>query len=83
MTIIAIAAAALAAVFAYNKRRQQDPVAADAVVHKIRQSTSVVLAIGDALWAILDALIFLTTRRPTAATPLRQFGGRTASDEAV
>lgn len=62
MTIIAIAAAAIAAVVAYNKRSAADPAGAENTVRKIRQSTSVVLAIGDALWAILDALIFLTRR---------------------
>lgn len=65
ITIISIAVAAIAAVSSYNKRRAQDPEGTDATVNGIRQSTSVVLAVGNAIWAVLDALMFLT----------RSFGG--------
>ena len=65
LTIIGIGLAAIAAVRGYNSRREADPAGTDQAVHQIRQSTSVVLAVGNAIWAVLDALMFLT----------RSFGG--------
>lgn len=65
LTIIGIGLAAIAAVRTYNRRRANDPVGTDVAVTHIRQSTSVVLAVGNAIWAVLDALMFLT----------RTFGG--------
>ena len=65
LTIIGIGLAAIAAVRTYNRRKADDPVGTDLAVTQIRQSTSVVLAVGNAIWAVLDALMFLT----------RTFGG--------
>lgn len=65
LTILAIAGAAITAVRAYNRKKTEDPEGTEIVVHQIRQSTSVVLAVANACWAVLDALIFLT----------RSFGG--------
>ena len=60
ITIISIAVAAIAAVRSYNQRAQNDPEGTQATVTGIRQSTSVILAVGNAIWAVLDALMFLT-----------------------
>jgi len=65
LTIIGIGIAAIAAVRTYNRKRDNDPEGTEVAVHTIRQSTSVVLAVGNAIWAVLDALMFLT----------RSFGG--------
>ena len=65
ITIIGIGIAAIAAVRMYNRKQATDPQGTEVVVHSIRQSTSVVLAVGNAIWAVLDALMFLT----------RTFGG--------
>lgn len=65
ITILAIAAAAISAVRSFNRKREADPAGTEVAVTHIRQSTSVVLAVANAVWAVLDALIFLT----------RQFGG--------
>jgi hypothetical protein len=65
LTIIGIGIAAIAAVRTYNRKREADPTGTDVAVTHIRQSTSVVLAVGNAIWAVLDALMFLT----------RTFGG--------
>lgn len=90
MTIIAIALGAIAAVATYRRSQSKNPAATNDKVHQIRQSTSVVLAIGEALWAILDALIFLTKatgRSGGTVAPLRtngggSFGQRIAADTA-
>lgn len=92
ITIISIAVAAIAAVRSYNQRAKVDPVGTQETVTGIRQSTSVILAVGSAIWAILDALMFLT--RPTGGgnsgggggggNPLRQqnvFGKTPAGDQ--
>lgn len=65
LTIIGIGIAAIAAVRTYNRKHEDDPQGTEVAVHTIRQSTSVVLAVGNAIWAVLDALMFLT----------RSFGG--------
>lgn len=60
LTIIGIGLAAIAAVRTYNRKKTEDPEGTDVAVVRIRQSTSVVLAVGNAIWAVLDALMFLT-----------------------
>jgi len=79
-----IAAAAIGAVTAYRRKVKADPEGASNTVRNIRQSTSVVLAIGDAIWAVLDALMLVLRRTggpqvATASGP--RFGTRAASDE--
>ena len=87
LTILAIGAAAIAAVTGYNRARANNPDATASKVTTIRQSVSVVSAVTDAVWAVLDALIFLTRARgggntsgsalrPAAAT----FGRTVAAD---
>ena len=68
--IIGIAGAAMAALAAYNKAKNRDPEGAKATVTHLRQSTSVVLAIGTAIHAVLDALQLITR----ATNGLRQPG---------
>ena len=86
LTIIGLGLAAIAAVTGYNKSRQTHPEETTEKVTKIRQSMAVVLAIGEAVWAVLDALISLTKPRLTGGggnQPLRSspgFGQRLASD---
>lgn len=94
-TILALAAAALAAVAAFRKTPEgQAATEGDSTMNKVRRSTSVVLALAEALWTILDALTFVTGRRVSpvsggtvraSASPLRTpgFGSQTASDVAV
>ena len=85
MTILAIAAGAIAAIQAYRRRRAEDPEGTNEKVGQIRQSVAVVLAIADALWSVLDALISLTRPRGNRAVngspsgPLRPIG-QVASD---
>lgn len=88
MTIIAIALAAIAAVKSYNNKKAADPEGTDLAVRNIKQSTSVVLAIGSAIYAILDALMFLTRTFASSAPsngggtrPPVAFGTRVASDD--
>lgn len=87
LTIIAIAGAAIAAVATYN-RRSNEPSTQSKVV-AIRQSVSVVTAVADAIWAVLDALIFLTRRSGGGNTggsslrPAPVFGRTTADDVAT
>lgn len=87
MTIIALAAAALAAITAFT--RTPEGVAStggDTSLVKIRRSTSVVLALAEGLWTLLDALAFVTGRRVASAAgrsaPLRApgFGSQAAGD---
>lgn len=86
MTVAALAILAIGALKTYNDSRRSDPVGTDNKIHSIRQSTSVVLAIGEAIWAVLDALMFLTRSRgggSPQSQPLRPpggFGQRVASD---
>lgn len=74
MTIIAIGAGAIAAITAYRKRQAADPQGVGDKVARIRQSTSVVLAIADAVWSVLDALIFLVKPRGGGGNQVRRFG---------
>lgn len=59
--IIGIATAAIAAVKAYNRAKDADEQHARHAVTSLRQSTGVVLAIGRAIVAVLDALQLITT----------------------
>ena len=94
MTIISIAAAALAAVALYRRHRASTATSGSTsteAIDNIRRSTSVVLAVADAIWTVLDALMFLTKPRMGASgittAPLRpaaaQFGRTVAADIAV
>lgn len=90
MTIISIALAALSAVALYRRHRLVTHTSgreSTMAIDNIRQSTSVVLAVADAIWTVLDALMFLTKPRSGAGfttAPLRpaatQFGTRIAAD---
>ena len=87
MTIIGLGLAAIAAVKAYNSSRDKSPEATNGKVTAIRQSLAVVLAIGEAVWAVLDALISLTKPRSSngggGGQPLRPpsaFGSRIAAN---
>ena len=59
--IIGIAGAAILAVTAYNQAKDRDPEMTRENVVTLRQSTNVVLAIGRAIVAVLDALQLITT----------------------
>jgi len=64
MTILLLAAAALAALAAF--RSSPEGVAAtvgDTTIVRVRRSTSVVLALAEATWTVLDALTLVTGRR--------------------
>lgn len=78
MTIVLIGAAAALSIAAYRRTTGNG---GDASIAGIRQSTSVILAIADAVWAVLDALVFLTRPRGGGAQPLRR-GIQVASDVA-
>lgn len=95
MTIIALAAAALGAVLAFRRTPEgQAATEGETAMTRMRRSTSVVLAVAEALWTILDALTMITGRRVTPVavgsaksgpTALRTpgFGSQPASDVAV
>jgi hypothetical protein len=88
MTVLALSILAIGALKTYNDSKRNDPEGTEGKIHSIKQSTSVVLAIGEAIWAVLDALMFLTRSRQsssaaaTNSTPLRPpgFGQRVAAD---
>lgn len=91
MTIITIAAAALAAVITYRNHRLNHALPLGVTspgIDGIRQSTAVILAVANGLWAILDALMFLRSggtpaaTAATSGTPLRRttFGSTMAAD---
>lgn len=82
MTILAIAVAALGAIAAFN-RTPEAPATTPGSVEKIRRSTSVVLAIAEAIWTVLDALVFVTGRRVQSVAVggrVQPRFGQTASD---
>lgn len=79
MTITLIAAVAALSIAAYRRSPSGEKISG------IRQSTAVVLAVADAVWAVLDALVSLV--RPRAGgggsgMPLRRPGVMVASDVA-
>jgi hypothetical protein len=64
MTVVLLALAALAALAAF--RRSPEGVAStegDTSLVRVRRSTSVVLALAESTWTILDALVLVTGRR--------------------
>lgn len=85
MTILALAAAALGALAAFN-RSTDAPQAQESNITRIRRSTSLVLALAEALWTVLDALVFVTGRRVQSVTVggqrsgVPRFGSQVASD---
>lgn len=82
-TILAAAAAAFSAVYAYNKAMAANPTKTAGTVRNIRQGVAVVTAVADAFWSIIDALQNLTRRSSVSATtasPLRRLGTTPASD---
>lgn len=88
MTILAIAAAALGALAAF-RRTPEGPPPEESGVTKIRRSTSVVLALAEAVWTVLDALVMVTGRRVQSVTvgsrnggggPSPRFGSQVSSD---
>lgn len=87
MTVIALGLGALAAIKAYTSSKSHDPEKTVEKVTGIRRSLAVVLAIAEAAWAVLDALISLTKPRVNGGggggQPLRppgSFGTRIAAD---
>ena len=88
MTILMIAAAAIGAVAAFRKTPEgQEATEGQTALTGVRRSTSVVLAIAEAVWAVLDALSMLTRPRAaatsTTAIPVRTprgFGTQVSSD---
>ena len=84
----AIASLAIAVVSVYNHTHGNQPEEAGKNVTRIRQSTSVVLAIGNAIHAILDALALINRGGSQIKAAMQQggsqvvprFGGQTASD---
>ena len=78
--VIAAAAGALLSLTAYNRSVAADPVATDGKVVSIRQAISVVLAIAEGIWSLLDALAFAT--RPARSTRTRpKWATSLASDD--
>jgi hypothetical protein len=75
MTILAIAAAALGALAAFGRTTDAPPPESNTGVTKIRRATSVVLAISEAIWTVLDALVFVTGRRVQSVTVGTRNGG--------
>ena len=68
--ILSIAGAAWAALRTYNSLKARDPDRAQTTVVSIRQTTSVVLAFSNAIFAVLDALQLIMPRPMLAtATP--------------
>ncbi len=64
MTILLLAGAALLALAAFrNSPEGVTATAADTTIVKVRRSTSVVLALAEATWTVLDALTLVTGRR--------------------
>ena len=79
--VIAAAAGALLSLTAYNRSVAADPVATNGKVVSIRQAISVVLAIAEGIWSLLDALAF-ATRPAKPSTRLKpRFASGLASDE--
>lgn len=86
----AIASLAVAVVTVYNRTHGDQPEEAGSNVKRIRQSTSVVLAIGNAIHAILDALALINRGGSQIKAAVQQggsqivpkFGGQTAADVA-
>lgn len=82
LTILSLAAAAAAAIAAFSRTPEGAAAAAtaDSPVVRIRRSTSVVLALAEALWTVLDALILVTGRRvsPVVAGQRGNGGGLVA-----
>lgn len=96
MTVLLLAGAALAALAAFRGSPEGITATADDTpLVRIRRSTSVVLALSEALWTILDALVLVTGRRvapvvagqrsPSAlvARGTPTFGSQAASDVPV
>lgn len=67
--ILAAAAAALLSLTAYRRAQRTDPELLAENMQQLRQATSVVLAIGNAFWAVMDALQLLF--RPSRYARLR------------
>ena len=79
MTIVLIGAAAALSIAAYRRTTSHG---GEASINGIRQSTSVILAVADAVWAVLDALVYLTRPRNGSGPGLRRPGIQVASDVA-
>lgn len=76
MTIVLIGAVAALSVAAYRRAPNGERITS------IRQSTAVVLAVADAIWAVLDALVSIVRPRGGngGGSPLRRPGLAVASD---
>lgn len=72
LIITGLAAAAWAAVVAYNRTAQMNPAGLEATVKVIKQTTGVVLTLANAVQQILNALalIKIATPVPVTATPV-------------
>jgi len=72
--IISAAAAAIIALTSYRRAQEADAERLNNNMQNFRQSTSVILAIGNAIWAVLDALQLLF--RPSRFGSSRMIGQR-------
>lgn len=66
--ILGVAAAAVSALYTYNRMRARDPVGATETITSLRQASGVLLALGRAAVALLDALQLIS--RPTSSVPV-------------
>lgn len=86
MTISTVATAGLGAILAlslFNTANKVDPASATTKVTAIRQAVSVITAIADGIWAILDALVYARRGEDRPARSSRHvFGARVAADDA-
>lgn len=57
-TVVAAAGAAVMAIASYNRTVEVQPAVAEHRVVAVRQTVSVILAIAEGIWALLDALAY-------------------------
>ncbi len=80
IVILAIGGAAVLAVVALNRLRDQDPEAAAAAVRNVRQLVAVVVVLAQAASAVLDAL--QSSRQPTGGMRTLQYADEGEWDQA-
>jgi hypothetical protein len=80
MTILLLAVAALLAMAAFRRSPEGAfATADDTAIVKVRRSTSVVLALAESTWTILDALTLVTGRRTTPVVAGQRSPGQLVS----
>lgn len=72
--IVSAAVAAISALSAYRRAQEADAERLNDAMQNFRQSTSVLLAIGNAIWSVMDALQLLF--RPSSRIGTRMIGQR-------